>query len=481
MPGYKKYQCRYFHSDGRPKIPHCNQGSSCRFLHPGDEGWPGLKPKPLERRVASSLLLPKDKDRFPAKSYTSNSPPHRSEPRSAPLVSQDDLFLRRKVADDEKSYGASSHRRMSLEYFDDHNRGRDSKRSKDVRLGNDNRNPPRSNDNASYPGAKNPTSPNLLPHVDSQKTRATSHNRRKYTDNPADSPNQLTRISRSSPLPKDHPRTNSDHRDASLAIDPLFISTVTTDGGVFPSATEIELPARISSAEKRVQQVVALFRSLSRLSSEATQEAEAQAREDKKLRAYTELSSTLAKVSSTAAAAVMPALAEVLLRQAQGKQRAEDNLKAISGVWSEVFDIFVTEISHAVDAKLNEALKRICEEAELTHRSVQLYTSTPTLKRQRTETEHAASRSMDDSRDRTSDLHEKDADTDARRGSKREQKRRRFFSVSPTPESARQNAAQSTVKSESSIQDILSQMKTKIDEQAQSLQKLTKENNEVCD
>ncbi|KAF8228186.1 hypothetical protein L208DRAFT_1404222 [Tricholoma matsutake] len=74
------------------------------------------------------------------------------------------------------------------------------------------------------------------------------------------------------------------------------------------------------------------------LCHKATQDLEDQAREEKRLKAYTELASTLSKVSASAANLVMPALADILLKHAQCKQRADDNFKSIAKVWEEVFD-----------------------------------------------------------------------------------------------------------------------------------------------
>ncbi|KAG5654538.1 hypothetical protein H0H81_001179 [Sphagnurus paluster] len=209
------------------------------------------------------------------------------------------------------------------------------------------------------------------------------------------------------------------------------------------------------------------------------QDAETHARNDKKLIKYTELSSTLAKVSPSAAAGVMPTLAEILLRHAQGKQRAEENLNAISGVWNQVFDLFVTEISRAIDAKLEEAIEKIRQQTELylVHRYAPLQISAPP---RRTNDHDAfspkpvANFSQDDTRrSETSNFYGKARGADDSRDFQHEQKRRRFSSVSPIPEVKPQR---SSLKLDSSMHEILTQMKTKIDAQAQSLQKLTKEN-----
>jgi len=82
-----------------------------RFLHPEDEGWPGLEPlgkhliKPdadTPRRrysdsVRESALPPKPE----------SSPPRRSERRS--LVSQHDLFTRQKLEGDDRIRGSRNH------------------------------------------------------------------------------------------------------------------------------------------------------------------------------------------------------------------------------------------------------------------------------------------------------------------------------------------------------------------------------------
>ncbi|KAF5381007.1 hypothetical protein D9615_003934 [Tricholomella constricta] len=290
----------------------------------------------------------------------------------------------------------------------------------------------------------------------------TSENKRKRMDDPDDSSHCTTRTS---PHLGDRARSRSDHRETS-SINPLIIPNNAT----FASGTGIMPPAGPLPTEER--------RDPSRLSSEVAQDAETQARDDKKLKAYTELSSTLAKVSSTAAAAVMPTLADILLRHAQGKQRAEDNLNALSGVWNQAFELFATEISHVVDAELEGALKKIREQAGLMHKSVLLRTSTPMPTLQRTDvfsSELSATNCFKDD-SRTHLTHAKENDTERKRDSKREQKRRRFSSVSPTPEA---KVPQSAVKLEAGVQEILNQMKTKIDTQAQSLQELAKENNEL--
>lgn len=203
-----------------------------------------------------------------------------------------------------------------------------------------------------------------------------------------------------------------------------------------------------------------------RLSNQATQDVDAHARNEHRLKAFTELSSTLSKVSTNAAAVVMPNLADVLLQHAEGKQRLEDNWKAMSGVWDHIFETFVREVSHAMDNKLKETLQKIREEGELMHKNFTVANVTQGMKRPR-----SASRGQMDSTDRSNTSSE----TQVERAVARERKRRCFDEVFP---SSPINPT-SSPDPQPDIQEILCQMKSKIDEQTQALQKLSKENNEV--
>jgi len=195
--------------------------------------------------------------------------------------------------------------------------------------------------------------------------------------------------------------------------------------------------------------------------NQVTQGADTQAREDRKIKALTELSSNIGKISKITASAVFPTVAEVLLKQAQGKQRLEDDLKSMAGVWDEIVELLVGELCDTIDSKLEQSLKKMCEQGERLQKRVAVNAS-PTSKRRR---------GGDDLEDENEDwppLANRDRDPKQTTAiSLPEQKRRRFDEVCPPSRS--DNTA-----------SILSQMKLKIDEQAQALQTLTQENNEVC-
>ncbi|RDB21061.1 hypothetical protein Hypma_011584 [Hypsizygus marmoreus] len=489
---YKKYQCRYFDSRGRPLNPACNQGSSCRFLHPEDDNWPGLKP--LDKRTNIATSPNSNLDPFvphyaasggKSKLPNFNMSPRRSERHSTPLVSQNDLFMQRKAEEDEKTHDPNvQSQRVSIGKREDrdpsHSRGRESKRTRESHSRNSSINSSRPRDSRSYSSSKKQD------HNKSTSSRSTKFGPHKSqtvsgTKIPDIEPVGPLRSDRFTFGSKDNskPVYNNDFETFSAAhITPLIIPASAANLGALANDSML---SGGSHTKERVEQIATLFRDLSRLCSQATQDAEIQARDDKKLKAYTELSSTLSKVSNTAAAAVMPNLAEVLLRHAQGKQRADENLQNMSRVWEEVFDAFVTEVSCVLDTKLQDTVKKIRAEGEQVYRSIASNLAR-TSKRQRSSLLPSSPETgdhRDRSHDQAGDPFDERKEPSERR-LVREQKRRRFEepSLSPTPE-FKHRVPQSTIELQSGIQDILNQMKSKIDEQAQSLQKLTKENNEL--
>ncbi|KAF9264701.1 hypothetical protein L218DRAFT_198141 [Marasmius fiardii PR-910] len=82
-PPYKKYQCRYFHENGQPLHTPCNQGDRCRFVHPTDPNWPGLKCHPFPTKPGSYS----NPHKTPGQVRNT-----RAARLGAPLVSQTDLF-----------------------------------------------------------------------------------------------------------------------------------------------------------------------------------------------------------------------------------------------------------------------------------------------------------------------------------------------------------------------------------------------------
>ena len=169
----------------------------------------------------------------------------------------------------------------------------------------------------------------------------------------------------------------------------------------------------------------------------------------------------------------MPALADILLKHAQCKQRVDDNFKSMAEVWAEAFETFIVEVSNALDERLEATMRTIRQEAEGMHVGPG---SSRSLKRQRSEN----FRSTASAEDGSVNNEVKKNEVTRNSGTMRERKRRRFDVVGlSSSESVLATQTKIGSQRESETQDILSQMKLKIDEQAQSLQKLAKENNEV--
>ncbi|KAG6866898.1 hypothetical protein C0991_003813 [Blastosporella zonata] len=314
-----------------------------------DEGWPGLKPKPQEKRLAhSSSSSYRDSRDAITNDISANSPSRRFEPRSAPLVSQEDLFLRKLLSEEEPPlFSTNQARRRSVGFSDDHrDRGRDNKRSKDAPPRSNSKNRSRCYDDFSYLGVKKPTASIHPPNINTQKPRMVSGTKRKFLEDLV-APAATVKLSLQQPNPHDASGTKS--------------STVfgTPNTGSFASGLKLDTPRNLLCSKLGQEEVVSLLREFSRLTAQATEDAVSHARDDKKLKAYTELTSMLSKISPQAAAAITSPLADILLRHAQGRQCAEDNLQAISGVWNKVFDTFTGEISRAADLILADAVKKI--------------------------------------------------------------------------------------------------------------------------
>jgi hypothetical protein len=205
------------------------------------------------------------------------------------------------------------------------------------------------------------------------------------------------------------------------------------------------------------------------------QDTAAQEREGQKLQTYTEISSALSKISASAATSVAPTLADIMLKHEQCKHRVEENFKALGGVWEQVFDVFVTEITHVIDAGLQDAIATIKKEGEHAVKEI-VANAAGSLKLSMNDDPFG---SHDKKRSRTRGVAEKEnEETRSGRAASRDRdhKRRRLASHSSSPDSRDRRRPQS---GDSSIDDILTRMKMKLDQQAQSLQMLSKENSEV--
>lgn len=213
-----------------------------------------------------------------------------------------------------------------------------------------------------------------------------------------------------------------------------------------------------------------------RLSNQLAQDTATYDREEKKLQTYTEISSSLSRINATAASAVAPTMADILLKHAQYKQRIDDDCRALGNVWEQVIESFMTEIIHIVEAKIEDALLPLRNGAVQAARHI-IGVSNGDLKR--TLGENALASLAEEFE--TADKENKDRRSEHERDPSRDHKRRRVGASNPSTPAQQgvRSRTESSGDQNSNIGDILSQMKLKIDQQAQSLQTLAKENNEV--
>ncbi|KAJ7774804.1 hypothetical protein B0H16DRAFT_1508474 [Mycena metata] len=463
----KKYRCRYFEEDGRPIHPTCNQGDSCRFVHPNDVNWPGLKPfidTRLLNKPASASKRNKDASRAGGSHPTGPS----GEGRGPALVSQSDLFLRCKVEGDDQSLRTDRGRPPQKDW-DSKDRGRDRDRHK--------------------PYSKNRSISPTRPHTKKYSRTGSDSSKKSELDVPRSkgptkhdanqTSNDLKRRTEGSSVviepkgsvdSKDSFASNSAQQTSRWAAPPSTDMVLKMNTAL---AVEAAPSMPLSDNRKRTERLVALFRSLARLSNQVVQETAAHEREGQKLQTYTEISTALSKISPSAANSVAPTLADIMLKHEQCKHRVEESYKALGGVWEQVFDVFVTEVVHSIDGGLQDAITTLRKEGE--HAVKEIADSAAGAPRHSTTGEP-----YDRKRARIRGPAEKEnEESRSGRGASRDRdhKRRRFASRSPSPDSHdRRNARQS---GDSSIEDILTQMKMKIDQQAHSLQILSKENSDV--
>ncbi|KAJ7449787.1 hypothetical protein FB451DRAFT_1286545 [Mycena latifolia] len=473
----KKYRCRYFEEDGRPIHPTCNQGDSCRFVHPNDSNWPGLKPFVDTRLLKSSSASKRNKE--VGRAGGSNPT---SESRGPALVSQSDLFLRCKVEVDDHAMRTDNGRPLQKEYDGKIDRDRDRDRNR----ANDNRDPVGNAERAykSYP--RNRSISPVRPYAKKYSRTGSDRSRKSELDTnrnkgPVKQGGDLTstelKIRPEAPNVEARTKDSANskaHFAPSSSVQNLGLASPEIVPKMHAASTlQVTAPPQVSNEMKRAERLVGLFRNLARLSNQVMQETAAHEREGQKLQTYTEISSALSKISASAATSVAPTLADIMLKHEQCKHRAEESFRTLGGVWEQVFDVFVTEVAHVIDAKLQDAMTTLKREGE--HAVKEIVTSA------------AASRTASDSvfpydrkRARTRGPTEKENE-ESRTGrpasQDRDHKRRRFASRSSSPDSHDRRSGRHNA--DSSIEDILTQMKHKIDQQARSLQQLTKENSEL--
>ncbi|KAK7467101.1 hypothetical protein VKT23_004161 [Stygiomarasmius scandens] len=416
---FKKYQCRYFDEHtGQPLRTRCNQGDNCRFVHPTDPNWPGLKCHPVipgysshnHRNFSGNNRVPRDR------SQRSHSPSSRA---AAPLVPQDDLFRRCKMEEDDNVLSRRDDLYPTRKTFtgNSSSQGNGTVASKE--------------DSVEFVQRKNLESEIL----------ESANNDSKSTKQIATGPRFGTPPGR---MKKTNEQTDEPTPIHSPSDDPTPVDQST-----------------------RSRQLVDVFRKITTVSSQIVQDTLTLNQEERKLHTYNDISATLSRISESAASAVAPPLAEIILTHAQSKERLEEGFRTLGESWDKVFDIFVTDVTQTINNRLEVALESMRDEAKYLAEESTNEAKT-TLKRK-------------------SNDHHSDEDVGKLKGhmySDELGRSKHGHSSSSSRDAKRRKTSSSDdhrddIRDLSSLDEILLQMKLKIDQQNNSLQMLAKENEEL--
>ncbi|KAJ4469454.1 hypothetical protein C8J55DRAFT_523995 [Lentinula edodes] len=422
---YKKYQCRYFDETGRPLTP-CKQGDRCRFVHPEDHQWPGVKCYPYVHKNSGSQPSWTEHDRQSSRRFS--SPPGS---RGVPLVPQGDLFRRCKVEEED----------ISLSHVATESNAKQDMASNRHRVASSHRDG------------------QTIEISERGKITEQIHNRGRST------------INGNTTLNKDNHHNNSSSRLASDSERPQTIATLPT----FPAVSEEE-------AKGRSERFVTMFRDVAMVSSQIIQDTVLLDQEERKLQTFNEISSTLAKISASSAASVAGPIADILLAHAQSKERLDENFRLLGAAWEKVFNSLMVDFSMGLENRLQTALASVKNEAEIVMNGIRVESNSLKRRSDRASMSPEPDRQRRRSRDhRTNEEHSRPYGRG--RSSTRDRKRRKLApssrSCSPDSGLDPKGETHSSRNSIVSLDDILNQMKMKIDQQTNSLQQLSKENEEL--
>ncbi|ESK96951.1 hypothetical protein Moror_6529 [Moniliophthora roreri MCA 2997] len=419
-PPYKKYQCRYFDESGRPLGTSCNQGDNCRFVHPTDPNWPGLKCHPFNPRRP-----------FHESQKDSNHPrmPHVMR-TGGPLPPQTDLFQRqykKETDDDDANFFASSRNRIEPSQTSSA-RELDSERINQKAVKNPHRN--------ARDRSRTPVKPKASRYPD-------------FSSNQADH-NQKGKQSTDTPR---YPRENT-LRDQTAEHEMR---------GSFD--TVVCLPGYKS--KECANRLTELFRNIAQLSNQAVQDTVKHAEDERSLQNINQMSATLAKISADAASAVATPLADTIINHVRSKERVEADFSALEEAWQRLFDAFVAEIAAVIDRGAEAALTRVREQVKsviaLSH------DDSSSMKRK------ASKMTWSHDGERDSKVEQENGTMRYWRGRSRSRDpKRRKMDNQGTPSKRDDDVIPRTVRA--SFDDILSEIKGKLDQQSCTLHSLQEEN-----
>jgi len=183
-----------------------------------------------------------------------------------------------------------------------------------------------------------------------------------------------------------------------------------------------------------------------RTSSKIVQDSVDIDRENRRVDTLTDLSSTLAQVSTAATSSVAPALINAVRNHALLKDKVDDDYQVLANLWEDLFDLFVKELLAVVDKAVQDGVATVGQESD-----------------------RLAGQFCEKERDRRK---RREEGTDS---GDRDHKRRRI----DVDEAALFEKDQATLVQEAGDAATLGQLKSKLEEQAHRLEKLTRENTDV--
>lgn len=169
-------------------------------------------------------------------------------------------------------------------------------------------------------------------------------------------------------------------------------------------------------------------------------------RENRRVDTLADLSSTLAQVSTAATSSVAPALINAVRNHALLKDKVNDDYRVLANLWEDLFDLFVKELWVVMDKAVQDGVATLGQENDR-------------LTGQLREKERERRKRR-----------EEDAD-----GGDRDHKRRRI----DVDDAALFEKDRTILSQEGRDVAALEQLKSKLEEQAHRLEKLTRENTHV--
>lgn len=183
-----------------------------------------------------------------------------------------------------------------------------------------------------------------------------------------------------------------------------------------------------------------------RTSSEIVQGSVNADRENLRVDTLTDLSSALTQVSTATTSSVAPALINAVRNHALLKDKVDDDYQVLANLWEDLFDLFVKELWAVLDKAVQDGVATLGQEGDR-------------LSGQLREKERERRKRREDDID--------DADRDHKR-------RRIDVDDAALPEKDHKTSAQ-----EGGDVATLGQLKSKLEEQAHRLEKLSRENTDV--